>query len=262
MRKKIVLLLSFLSLSSIMYASEIKLSPQEIDIIGQKVFKNECASKNEKLIHYEAASFVSLGIGHFIWYPKDYKGPFEETFPDFLIYAKKSGAKIPDWLNEGFPPPCPWNSEEAFLRDQKDNKMLELREFLVATKTLQAEFIVKRLDNSLNRILRNAPREQRNKIRQNFNRLSANFQGVYILIDYINFKGLGILPTERYNGQGWGLLQVLSEMRSDKEAPDAIKEFAETAKKIISERVKNSPQERNEQKWLPGWIKRIESYTK
>ena len=32
------------------------------------------------------------------------------------------------------------------------------------------------------------------------------------------------------------------------------------AKKILAERVKNSPKDRNEQKWLPGWQRRVESY--
>ena len=29
------------------------------------------------------------------------------------------------------------------------------------------------------------------------------------MIDYVNFKGDGLKPTERYKGEGWGLLQVL-----------------------------------------------------
>ena len=32
------------------------------------------------------------------------------------------------------------------------------------------------------------------------------------LIDYVNFKGEGVLETERYRGRGWGLLQVLEGM--------------------------------------------------
>ncbi len=90
--------------------------------------------------------------------------------------------------------------------------------------------------------------------------LPLRLKGVYILADYVNFKGLGIIDSERYKGEGWGLLQVLEGMRDEIEAPDPIKEFVYSAENLLERRVSNSPLGRNEQKWLPGWKRRVNSY--
>jgi hypothetical protein len=84
--------------------------------------------------------------------------------------------------------------------------------------------------------------------------------GMYALIDYVNFKGEGVLKTERYAGQSWGLLQVLEEMHGIESGPEALQEFCKAARAVLARRVMNAPKERNEQKWLPGWEKRINTY--
>jgi len=76
----------------------------------------------------------------------------------------------------------------------------------------------------------------------------------------VNFKGEGVLATERYAGQGWGLLQVLEGMKQETTGREAVKNFAESAKAVLRNRVRNSPPERNEARWLPGWLKRVETY--
>jgi len=43
-------------------------------------------------------------------------------------------------------------------------------------------------------------------------------------------------------------------------AGDAKEEFAKCAKKVLQERVKNSPPERGEKRWLKGWFNRIDTY--
>ncbi len=43
--------------------------------------------------------------------------------------------------------------------------------------------------------------------------MAASPNGVYALVDYVNFKGEGTLATERYQDHGWGLLQVLEGMK-------------------------------------------------
>ncbi|HDS09950.1 MAG TPA: hypothetical protein ENN73_06960 [Firmicutes bacterium] len=242
-------------------AQAIQLSTEEIRWIGERVFENECASRDECLIEWnEGEDFLSLGIGHFIWYPKGKPGPFEESFPEFLNYAEASGEKIPRWLNTNLSPFCPWYSRADFLNNQKDHRLLELREFLIATKLLQAAFIVKRLENALPLMLKNAPKDNRGKISLQFDRMASTISGVYALADYINFKGLGITPRESYQGKGWGLLQVLSEMKEADNESDLLKEFSVAAKKILEERVNNSPPGRNEKKWLLGWQRRVDSY--
>jgi len=203
---------------------------------------------------------MSLGIGHFLWYPAKGKRTFVGSFAKFIEYAKISGEKIPAWLDKKPVPVCPWQSRVSFLNAKSDKRLIELKEFLVNTKSTQAAFIIKRLEEALPLILEHVSKGRREKITVRLNRLICSPSGVYVLADYVNFKGLGITPSEYYRGKGWGLLQVLEGMRDEKEAPDAIREFARSANVVLEERVKNSPISRNEKKWLPGWRNRVNSY--
>ena len=241
----------------------VSLSPEEIQRIGERVFENECASRDKELLAWnEGEEFLSCGIAHFIWYPRGYRGPFEESFPRFLDYARAQGVAIPDWLKVNPAPPCPWVSRDDFLSHQKDSRIADLRGFLTATKPLQASFIAKRMEDSLDILLENIPAEDRQAVRAQFERVASTPLGIYALADYVNFKGLGVLATEQYRGKGWGLLQALRAMRHAAEAPDALGEFTAAAKQILSERVRNAPPERNEERWLTGWHNRIDSYLK
>ena len=71
-------------------------------------------------------------------------------------------------------------------------------------------------------------------------------------------KGEGTKTDERYNGEGWGLLQVLSAMTGH--GPGATSEFARSAATVLERRVKNSPPARGEARWLAGWKSRVRSY--
>ncbi|MBU0503969.1 MAG: hypothetical protein ABH882_00275 [Candidatus Omnitrophota bacterium] len=244
-------------------AQTILLSAEEVSFIGERVFENECASNNENLIAWnEGEDFLSLGIGHFIWHPANSRRIFEESFVKFLEYAKASGEKSPPWLDKKTFPECPWDSRDDFLNAKSDVRLIELKEFLIRTKPLQSAFILKRLEDALPLILMRAPESSREKIASQFNRVASAPSGIYALADYVNFKGLGIALSENYQGKSWGLLQVLEGMRGEIEAPDAIREFALSANIVLMDRVKNSPLGRNEQKWLPGWQKRVDSYIK
>jgi len=240
-----------------------QLTQQEIQQIGERVFDNECASKDANLIVWnEGEDFMSLGIGHFIWYPANGKKLFVGSFVRFLEYAKISGDKIPRWLDKKPFPVCPWNSRDNFLSAQSDSRLMELRNFLIKTKPTQAAFIMKRLEEALPLILKYVSEGSREKITFQFDRLASTPSGVYALADYANFKGLGITPSEYYRGQGWGLFQVLEGMRGENEVPDAVKEFTRSANNVLVTRVENSPLGRNEKRWLPGWQKRVNSYIK
>jgi hypothetical protein len=74
----------------------------------------------------------------------------------------------------------------------------------------------------------------------------------------VNFKGEGISPTETYQGQGWGLLQVLQCLSPL--SKDIVIDFVKAAKKILSQRIENSPPEKHEERWLKGWQNRVETY--
>jgi hypothetical protein len=89
--------------------------------------------------------------------------------------------------------------------------------------------------------------------------LASTPGGVYALIDYVNFKGEGLAVTERYNGQGWGLLQVLLAM-DDSDGKPALQAFREAAGRILTQRADNAVKEIERQRWLAGWLSRTETY--
>ena len=234
------------------------ISSAQADRIGRRIWQNECNGTVAGLTSWNAGeNFASLGIGHFIWYPKGVRGPFDESFPKLVNFISRHGAKLPDLLltpNESF---CPWKTRADFLAAQNSKPMTQLRRFLADTVNLQTQFMVERLEGSLPKMLEQAPAAQRAQITQRFNDLGTSAAGAYALVDYVNFKGEGVLPTERYHGQGWGLLQVLQTMQGSSAA-----DFARAAETVLRRRVENSPPERGEARWLPGWLNRIHSYTK
>ena len=120
--------------------------------------------------------------------------------------------------------------------------------------------MVQRLQEALPKMLEETPAPARAKIQQKFEKVAETAQGMYALVDYVNFKGEGVLASERYRGEGWGLLQVLEGM-PDLSSNSATKDFAQSAKVVLTRRVRNSPPERKESRWLPGWLNRINTYT-
>jgi hypothetical protein len=237
----------------------ITFSHTEILKIGKRVWQNECNGTISGLTAWnQGEDFASLGIGHFIWYPKGRRGPFDESFPKLVSFISKRGAKLPTLLLTSGEQPCPWNSRAKFLRAQHTPEMNQLRQFLVDTIDLQAEFLMARLEGALPKMLDEAAPADRANVQQQFERLESTSQGCFALVDYVNFKGEGVLHTERYQGQGWGLLQVLEAMHADAGAVD---EFVRAAKATLIRRVHNAPAERHESRWLSGWLRRVNSYS-
>jgi hypothetical protein len=234
------------------------LTPRELDVIGHRVWQNECSGTREGLTSWNTGeNFASLGIGHFIWYPKGVKGPFEESFPPLVKFFTANGVKVPGWIKPD--DDCPWSTRGEFLAAAKSEKMTELRDFLAATIDMQARFLVQRMEAALSKMLSAAPASQRNKIKTNYDRLAGTQRGYFALIDYVNFKGEGTKESERYQGEGWGLLQVLAGMgESEGASPAAL--FAKSAEEVLTRRVHNAPPDRHEERWLNGWKNRVRAY--
>jgi hypothetical protein len=241
--------------------ASIGLSHSDALKIGKRVWQNECNGTVSGLTSWnQGEDFASLGIGHFIWYAKGRRGPFEESFPKLVSFISSRGAKLPALLlGVAAGQSCPWNSRAEFVRAQNSIEMNQLRRFLADTIDLQAEFLVARLEAALPKMLAEAAPADRMNVQQQFERLTKTPQGCYTLVDYVNFKGEGVLHTERYQGQGWGLLQVLESMHGNSEA-GATDEFARAAKAVLTRRVHNAPPERHESQWLTGWLRRVNSY--
>jgi len=247
-------------LGQISIGATIPISAAEANRIGRRIWKNECSGTVSGLTSWNAGeNFASLGIGHFIWYPRGQRGPFEESFPQLVAFVSARGAKLPEFLLSRHDAACPWNSRAEFLRDQDSPKMKQLRAFLVDTIDLQTQFLIARLEAALPKMLAEAPAAERDHVRRQFDRLASDPAGCYALIDYVNFKGEGTLATERYRREGWGLLQVIENMRGT-DSQSALDEFVTSAKTVLRRRVANSPPGRGESRWLPGWLARVDGY--
>ena len=249
------LLTAILALSSLAaLASPAELSDAQALEIGRRIWKNECAGTVSGLTSWnKSEEFPSLGIAHFIWYPAGRSGPFEESWPGLARFLKTQNAPVENWMLGA----CPWKTRDAFMADLNGPRLTALRAMLSQTVAPQARYAAMRMEAALPKMLAATPSAQRTKIEANFRRVAAEPLGFYALMDYVNFKGEGVNPAERYNGQGWGLLQVLETMPS---AGNALPEFARAADAVLTRRVRNAPPARNEAKWLPGWRNRLQTY--
>ncbi|QKI89289.1 hypothetical protein [Thiomicrorhabdus xiamenensis] len=231
--------------------------------IGEKIYQNECAGKPENLLFWsEKEAFPSLGIGHFIWLPKGVDAPFEQTFPEFLRFVQRVSPQTKLPVGDAEFSAAPWKSREIFYALKELGKLADWQAFLRDSFPLQAAFIVQRFQSSLPKLLAQVPPEQRDEIQAKVDALLVSNKGVFALVDYSNFKGLGVNSKERYQGKGWGLLQVLlamklPEYRNEKTVLNA---FIRAAKQTLRQRTQLAPNPKLESTWLPGWFKRLDAY--
>jgi hypothetical protein len=249
-----------MTVATVISAAAFDLTAAQKTAIGKMIWKNECGGTVDGLTTWNAGEeFPSLGIGHFIWYPKGFNGRFEESWPSFIRYAKSRGEDPPA---VALLPHSPWRSRAEFQRDYRSARSIALRRWLASTVALQTEFIIARSRAALPRILAAAPASERKRIESNHRKVSSTSQGAYALIDYVNFKGDGTQLSERYQGRGWGLLQVLGEMKDVPSGSSAAAEFSAAAKRVLSRRIANSPPGRGEQRWEAGWHRRCATYAR
>ena len=196
-----------------------ELSDAQYHWIAYRIFENETGGQIRHLTYWGAGEdFPSLGIGHFIWFPEDVDAPFDETFPAMLTYvSERSGdcVPLPEWLQQRPVPDAPWQDKESFDALQASEPLASLRQWLASTAPEQAQFIVASFTQRWNALtLESANKAELTDLLQ---RLLRTPEGLFAVIDYYNFKGLGSNPRERYAGEGWGLVQVLGDVAS---APD------------------------------------------
>ncbi len=236
-----------------------QIDDNEMSRIAHQIYLNETGGKPENLISWnEGERFLSLGIGHFIWFPRDLDSRFTETFPELITFLRSRGHSIPAWLQNDLD--CPWSTKDMFERAKSTPKFQSLYQLMQSSFEDQLRFIMQRKESSLSLMLSNLSSEIAQKeLKARFEGLKKTPIGLYSLVDYVNFKGEGISPKERYEGKGWGLLQVLQGMDTQKYTlHDA---FTQSCIKVLSERIQNSPQREIEERWLVGWTKRCETYS-
>ncbi len=239
------------------------MTADELGCLQKMIYFNECSGRVERMVTWNTdEDFPSFGLGHFIWYPQGKKGPYRALFPEFLSFLEAQKTEIPAWIKALPTREAPWQNREEFLSDLSSERMTALKNFLDQTQRFQTQFIIYRVKGILPRMLAAIPEGKRPEIELKFNEIENDPKGMFALIDYVNFKGEGILETERSQGQGWGLLQVLEEMRTPEKKEAALEEFVRAAKKVLENRVKNAPPEKDCSKRLGGWKARVKNYLK
>jgi len=234
----------------------VTLTKQQTEKLADLIWQNEGAGKTEYLtVWNKNETFPSLGIGHFIWYPTEQKGAFKEQFPELLAHFKANNVKLPSWLINANT--APWKSREHFYQEFNKPQLEELRRLLASNIGLQATFIIQRLEMGIPQILNASEQSEQQKINRQLTTLTATPEGTFVLLDYINFKGEGISPKERYKGEGWGLKQVLLTMPENTD--NVLNNFAVAADEVLTRRVANAP--RDESAWLKGWRVRVHKYS-
>lgn len=238
-------------------------TPAEYQYLAHKIFKNEANNNPRYLTHWnEGEDFPSLGIGHFIWLPNALKQEqvvFEETFPQMVEFVSQQSPP-PKWLQALNPFEVPWKNKAEFEQAGLKIEMVELRNWLLETQGLQAEFIAQQFQRKWDSKITTLPSSQQNQLRQALNELMQTQKGLFVALDYYNFKGLGFNPKEQYQGEGWGLMDVLIDIPQAQDPQFAVNNFVRAAKGRLAQRVKNSPAERNESRWLKGWFVRLDNY--
>ncbi len=228
---------------------EYSLTKVDMEVIGEQIFKSETGGDPLKLVFWNAAeAFPSLGIGHFIWFPRGCNacaafGSGPGSFPGLAEDLRKRGVVLPGFVfaNGGYPP---WPSRSAFLADTA--RVGELRKALESSKGTQARYIIETNMAKLTSLA------QSNKavLAPRIATVLASKGGAFLLVDYINFKGDGASGQPR----GWGLKQVLESMR---EGSDAASSFATAADFVLTRRTQDRPADRQ---FLAGWRVRINRY--
>jgi len=234
--------------------------------IGMQIWRNEANQSVDKLVFWNRQEkFPSLGIGHFIWCPHGQSIAYSETFPTLCLYLQQHHIVLPDWLAKNIHAGAPWGSREEFLKDTV--RVGQLREMLAATIHLQTQFMIEQFYEQLPLIIAAAPENKRARVVRIIGSMRSSDCGMYALVDYCNFKGSGLNQKERINNQGWGLLQVLCDSADSLlvdtlYAKDTISiSFALSAMKLLIIRVQNSSPQYTCMSFVPGWIRRVETYT-
>ncbi len=237
----------------------LNITKEELSIIGDKIFKNEAGGKLENLVYWnKGENFPSLGIGHFIWYKQNESGIFDESFPPLVEYYKSKNINLPKIIkNNKY---APWKNRDELMKfkDTKNKDVEELTSFLYNTRDVQVMFIYERLRLSLEKMKEKS--KNKDNLEYQFYRVANSKNGLYALIDYVNFKGEGVKDTETYKGEGWGLRHVLENMNGTKIGQEALLEFSQSSKFVLRRRVSNSDKSKNEAQWLKGWENRCDTY--
>ncbi|MFC0180635.1 hypothetical protein [Thorsellia kenyensis] len=229
---------------------------KELLTIAHKINLNETGGDRNNLVYWNPnESFPSLGIGHFIWYPEGYHASYGDMLPSLIAFYKLNNRKVPPLLNSRY---APWSNKAELEKARQRGELEEVIQFFENTKDVQIVFIYNRLIASVDKMIQSSDNPR--QIQTQFNRVLQTKNGLYPLIDYVNFKGEGTQPIKEYNNISWGLMQVLEGMSGSQPGKKALSDFASSCKSVLENRVKNQPRGKNDGVFLAGWKKRCDTY--
>lgn len=192
---------------------DMKLSREQLLAVAEKIFQNETGGVRNNLVDWnDGENFPSLGIGHFTWFKASGgRSGFGDSLPDMIAYYKEKGVTLPKLLAEF--KHSPWNSKSELMSKKAsgDRDIQELIAFFDSTRDIQVMFIYDRLKGSLDKMIQASSNKE--NLKNQFERMVNTPNGLYALIDYVNFKGEGLKGVSSYNNVAWGLRQVLENMK-------------------------------------------------
>lgn len=228
---------------------KIKLTPQEIEQVAYKIWTNECGKSNEEklrnLMHWsEHEQHISIGIMHFTW--SSSKNSHDRNQFHLLrnYIHQHTGKKLPKSLSG----PCPWKTREQFLKSSRSPLIEMLKEYLLETIPLQAQFLIShRFKRSLQKMyeLNLGTQEQFEHVRMQFYRMLQTPGGLFALVDTLNLSG------EK------GLYNTLIQMTGTEPGEQAIEEYIQARINRFHYLVKKDPKL---EVFLQGWINRVNRY--
>ena len=257
-------------------AGPFNLSKDQLLSLGYRMWNNYAGGTVDGLTKWDGSDadheFMYLGIAQNIWLPEGSNSMFQADWPTVAQRLQELGCKIKPWMLNG----CPWTTQEEFDADFNGKKMTWLRTHLSKEKFVRAQAfcIAERLQRTMDpsspdSLLTGLTADQSALVEKNFDFVvnSKDPLGVYALIDYVNFKGEGRLGgTEEFNGQSWGLLQVLLNMQTPAEGAsdaDVMKAFVQSAKFTLCQRVINHKLQdptNNDVQYLDMWVAHLNDY--
>src|SRR5205814_4401992 len=171
--RQVAVTLAVIMLATASLHAAVDISSADAQRIGKLVWQNECGGTISGLTSWNVGeNFASLGIGHFIWYTKGQRGPFDESFPKLVRFVSAHGAKLPQFLLPGHDTFCPWNSRAEFQEAIDSPKMRQLRQLLVDTIDFQAQFLIARLQDALPKMV--SPPAARENVPIQFDRVVSS----------------------------------------------------------------------------------------
>lgn len=244
------------SSAAILKSNNIQLAKKELMIIANAIYINETGGVRDNLVFWNPNEpFPSLGIGHFIWYPKGSSSNSGDMLPSLISFYQQHNRQVPDVLKSRY---APWKNRSELEQARANGELEEVISFFENTKDVQIVFIYQRLISSIDKMV--ASSSKPDHIKTQFSRIMKTRNGLYPLIDYVNFKGEGTAPIKSYNNISWGLQQVLESMSGTSIGKSALTDFSNGCKQVLTNRVKNQPSNKNDGIFLDGWKKRCDTY--